>query len=584
MIRMNTISEIIKWILLPARELLLTFVIVLFCVSMMNTAEAQTIPINDIKEEQLRIQQLFHGSASSSMASRPLWNHTYDAVMNLGDEDYGLWSRNLNAPEYDLGYSFRVGVYKPSFQITSNSGVPYGDNNEAAWYGKGLNAEFKGGFWVTSDYLTVTFRPHLVNQENAEFEVPRFIPTDQDGNHKFVAEAIGDIIDRPFRFGPESFSTFSLGYTSLRAHYKQFEAGFSNEPLWWGGNVKYPLLLSNNAPGMRHFFIGTREPFKIPYVGNFEFKWLGAFPEDSDYFEADEDQDDRFMNAININWSPAIAPNLHFGFSRAIHTYLEDGRISGEDIGLILDPFLLENFLATRGPLQNLKPRNHLNSIYARWVWPESRFELYGEFYREDFAWDSRDLLMEPRHNSGYAFGFQKLVTAPYANFYRVNLEFTNMTPSYIQEVRPQNYYYTHQEIRQGHTHRGQVLGAAIGPGSNSQFFSIDGYTDNGRFGIFLRRLADNNHFHFNYDRMLNRPEEHRQGFGDYWRNRTDLTIGTRALYNYNEFLITGELSWTKLFNYGRFDYGQFGGLNISNFEPYDITNVYLQIGITYLF
>jgi len=579
---LNNISPILFAIRIKIPGIFMLAVAVILLASFVDI-EAQIIPIDDIKEEQVRIYQLFHGSTGSSMSNRPLWNHTYDQTLELGDHDFGFWSRNHRAPEFDLGYNFRVGVYNPSLRLTSNSGVPYGDNNEAAWYGKGLNTEFLGGLWLTSDYLTVTFRPQLVNQENAEFEVPRFIPTDQDGNHQFVAEGIGDIIDRPFRFGPEPFSTFSPGYTSIRAHFRQFEAGISNEPLWWGGNVKYPLLMSNNAPGMRHFFVGTREPFSIPYVGNFEFKWLGAFPEDSDYFEADEDQGDRFMNAININWSPAIAPNLHFGISRAIHTYLEDG-VSGEDLGMIFDPFLLENFLATRGPLQNLKPRNHLNSIYARWVWPESRFELYGEFYREDFAWDSRDLLMEPRHNSGYAFGFQKLVLAPYANFYRINLEFTNMTPSYIQEVRPQNYYYTHSEIRQGHTNRGQVLGAAIGPGSNSQFLSIDGYTDNGRFGIFLRRLADNNHFHFNYDRSLNRPEEHRQGFGDYWRNRTDLTLGTRALYNYREFLFTGEFSWTKLFNYGRFDYGQFGGLNISNFEPYDISNVQFQISVTYIF
>ncbi len=545
-------------------------------------AQAQIIPIDDIKEEQLRIYQLFHGSVGSSMSNRPVWNFTYDKTLGLGDHDFGFWSRNHRAPQLDLGYNLRLGVYNPSLRITSNSGVPYGDNNEAAWYGKGLNTEFLGGFWLTSDYLTVTFRPHLVDHENAEFEVPRFIPTDDDGNHQFVAEAIGDIIDRPFRFGPDSFRTFSLGYTSLRAHYRQFEAGISNEPLWWGGNVKYPLLMSNNAPGMRHYFAGTREPFNVPFVGNFEFKWLGAFPEDSDYFDTDEEKD-RFMSGININWAPSIASNLHLGFARVVHTYLEDG-LSREDLGMIFDPFLLENFLATRGPLQNLKPRNHLNSIYARWVWPESRFELYGEFYREDFAWDSRDLLMEPRHNSGYAFGFQKLVLAPYANFYRINLEFTNMTPSYLQEVRPQNYYYTHPEIRQGHTHLGQLLGAAIGPGSNSQFLSIDGYTDNGRFGVFFRRLADNNHFHYNYDRMLNRPEEHRQGYGDYWRNRTDLTLGTRALYNYREFLITGEFSWTKLFNYGRFDYGQFGGLNISNFEPYDISNVQFQFSVTYIF
>ena len=562
------------------------FVLFIFLASIHFTSlSAQTIPVDDIKEEQLRIQQLFQGSVYSSFTNRPVWNHTYDLYLDNSEQSHGIWTRKLDTQTYDLGYSFTAGVYKPSLAFTSNSTVPYGENNGAAWYGRGLNTEFQGGFWITSDYLTVTFKPHFIQHQNSDFEVPRFIPADNEGNRLFVAEAVGDIIDRPFRFGDQSFSTFDLGHSSIRVHFKNFETGLSNEPLWWGGNVKYPLLISNNAPGLNHFFLGTRSPINVPYVGNFEFKWIGAFPEDSEYFLADEEADqNRFMNAINISYSPAFAPNFHVGFARAIHTYLEDNRLSGEDIGMVLDPFLYANFLEKRGAIQNLKPRNHMNSIYARWIWPESRFEIYGEFFRDDFAYDSRDLLMEPRHNSGYAFGFQQIVFAPAANFYKVNMEFTNMTPSYLQEVRPQNYYYTHPEIRQGHTNRGQVIGAAIGPGSNSQFFGIDGYFDQGRLGLFVRRLADNNHFHYMYDRSLNRPEEFRQGFGDYWRNRTDLTIGTRGLYSFGDFLLTGEFSWTKLFNYGRFDYGRFQGLTIANFEPYDVTNVQFRLSVSYLF
>jgi hypothetical protein len=335
---------------------------------------------------------------------------------------------------------------------------------------------------------------------------------------------------------------------------------------------------------LRHFFGGTRSPIRIPYVGHLEFSIIGAFPKDSKYFTLKEDEEvrDRFMSGINFSFTPKFAPNLNLGFARNIHTYLEEGGFTMGDLGHLLDPFYLKEFIDTRGVLNDIKPRNHLNSIYARWLWPENHFEIYGEYYREDFAWDSRDLLMEPRHNSGYAFGAQKLIFAPGALFYRMNVEFTNMTPSYLQEVRPQNYYYTHPEIRQGHTNEGQVLGAGIGPGSNSQFIQIDAYKDWGRYGLFFRRLADNNHFHYQFDRSLNRPEEFRRGYGDYWRNRTDLTIGLTGLYQINRLIISGSMSWTKLFNYGRFDYGRFGGLNISNFEPYDTTNVQVQISFSY--
>lgn len=543
--------------------------------------------MNDIREEQLRIQQLFQGSVYSSLTNRPLWHMIYEQTMKEAETGYGFWDRIHSTELYSANgpLNLKIGLYEPTVQITANSMVPYGDNNEAAWYGKGLNSELMGGVWISSDYLTVTFRPQWVNQQNLDFEIPRFVPHHEDGNLLYQAEAIGSIIDAPFRFGNEPFSTFSYGYSSIRVHYNAFEAGYSNEPLGWGGNINYPLLLSNNAPGMKHFFIGTRSPFHIPFIGNFEFKYMGAFPEDSDYFIWNEDEEvqSRFINGINISFSPQFAQNLHIGFARTVHTYLEEDGLKSSDLGLIFDPFLLEKFFEKRGPLDLLRPRNHLNSIYARWIWPESHIELYGEFYREDFAWDSRDLLMELRHNSGYAFGMQKLLIARFAHFYKINLEFTNMTPSYLQEVRRQDYYYAHPEIRQGHTHKGQLLGAAIGPGSNSQFLSVDSYQDWGRYGIYFRRLADNNHFHYNYDRSLNRPEEFRRGFGDYWRNRTDLTIGVVGLYNFRKLLIRSDISWTKLFNYGRFDYGRFGGLNISNFNPYDKTNIQFQISITYL-
>lgn len=548
---------------------------------------AQVIPIDDVKEEQIRIQQLLQGSEYSSFSSRPVWNHVYDQYMESAG-DYlpsGLWTDALNLPEYDLGYSFKAGAYLPSLQVTSNTFLPYGENNEAAWYGKGLNTEFRGGLWLTSDYLTITFRPQVVSQQNLDFEVPRFIPN-QDTDIRYTAEALNGIIDAPFRFGPDAFSTVSLGYTSIRAHYKPIEAGFSNEPMWWGANAKYPLLMSNNAPGMKHFFAGTRYPVKIPWVGSLEFKWIAAFPEDSDYFDLEEEfQKDRFMTGVNIIYSPAFSPNLHLGFARVVHTYIDEDGLTPSDFGIIFDPFYLKEFIDVRGPLRDVKPRNHLNSIFGRWVWPESRAEIFAEYFRDDYAWDSRDLLMEPRHNSGYAFGMLKLFDAPYADFYKVHVEFTNMTPGFIEEVRPQNYYYTDTQIPQGHTNQGQLLGAAIGPGSNSQFISVDGYIPNGRFGVFFRRLSDNNHFHFEFDRNLNRPEEFRNGFGDYWRHRTDITFGTRGLYRYRSFLISGEASWTKLFDYGRFDYGVFGrGINIATHEPYDKNNFQLQLSVGYLF
>src|SRR5690625_7375893 len=92
-------------------------------------------------------------------------------------------------------------------------------------------SEFPAGIWVTSDYVTATFRPQFSIHENRAFETPRFIPQDPLGQQRYVAEGIGDIIDMPYRFGPNSFNTANPGYTSIRLHYDAFEAGYSNEQI-----------------------------------------------------------------------------------------------------------------------------------------------------------------------------------------------------------------------------------------------------------------------------------------------------------------------------------------------------------------
>jgi hypothetical protein len=52
----------------------------------------------------------------------------------------------------------------------------------------GHNQELLGGFYVTSDYFTISVRPQIVHQENHDFPEPRFIPRYPDGEIRYVAE------------------------------------------------------------------------------------------------------------------------------------------------------------------------------------------------------------------------------------------------------------------------------------------------------------------------------------------------------------------------------------------------------------
>ncbi len=614
-----------KCILVP-----LALLFLVFGPALNRTLDAQTVPVGDLREEQLRIQQLLNDSLSTSFVNRPVWNRVYDIYMDAAEGRPGWWNRKIAPPEFELGRGFTLGFYEPVTQTTTNSTLPFGENNAAAWYGKGINTEFTGGFYLAGEYVTLTFRPQLVYQQNNEFVAPRFVPRNDDGELSYVAEAIYDRIDRPFRFGPDPFWTNDRGHSSLRFHYNAIEAGFSTEPLWWGGAVQYPLMMSNNAPGVPHIFIGTRSPLVVPYAGSFEFRWMGGWPEDSEWFEPDvidrsnpdpydlsnpggtgtfgqiapamstydaagsanqnsaepsnptnQEQQTRFMNAVNIAFSPEWIPHLHVGFTRAFHFYIDESGLSGEDLFVIFDPFLEKNLEAVRGTAEERKPRNHLSTLYARWVWPEQHMEIYGEYYRESRNWDWRDLFTQIRHDSGYSIGFQNLVPLPSVDiieFLGFNFEYTQMTPGRIDELRDQSYFYTHEVIRQGHTNRGQVLGAAIGPGSNSIYLGMDAYTENSRFGLFIQRWVDNEHFHYEYN-QLHGP----RWAGDKWRHPVRINLGSRFLYQAGPIFLTGHIKWTKAYNYGRFGYGTYG-IDWEDRVMDDMSNLQLQFSVRYVF
>ena len=543
-----------------------------------TSVRAQTIPVGDFMEKQLRIQQLAGDSISYSFSNRPLELKYYKSAMSHSQLK-GIWAKPLTAPSHQLTF-LTIGVYDPVFKNTYNTKLPYGENNGAAWYGKGLTSEWHAGFYVTSKYFTLTFRPDIVYQQNKSFRVPRFVPRDSLGNVEYGAEALGFSIDNPWRFGPSSFWTFDWGETSLRFHYKKLEAGFSTEPLWWGPGVRYALIMSNNAPGVKHLFIGTRDPIQLPWdIGKFEFSMIWGWPHDSKYFIQSQSQQrmerlanftrNRFMTGMNVVFSPSFAPHLYIGLTRVFHQYIPKSGLHAADFLDVFQAFQKKVRATQIGNFGN-DAKNQLASVYLRWVFPESHAVIYGEYAREDNSWDLRDFLMEPDHSRAYTIGFQKLIMSNWIDFFKVNLELNSLQPTLTEVVRPQNYFYTHYLITEGHTNEGQILGAAIGPGSQSQFLGVDGYFDNGKVGIFAQRVVDDNQFHFEYSMQHN--------YKDWWNHWVKLNIGINALYKLGQVLIDGKIVWDKNYNYGRYHLGQVRYTND------DVVNMQFQFGIQYLF
>lgn len=556
------------------------FLLVLFIsgVFFYQSAWSQSVPVGSFIENQLRIQQLAGDSLSYSFTNRPIEMGAYSYSLNHSSLK-GMWGESMQGPTEHFK-SLTLGVYNPVFKNTFNSELPYGDNNGAAWYGRGLTSELHAGFYLSSKYVTLTFRPDIVYQQNRSFKVPRFVPHDSLGNVEYGAEALGFRIDSPWRFGPSSYWTFDWGETSLRFHYKKLEAGFSTEPLWWGPGVRYALIMSNNAAGVKHIFIGSRAPIQLPWdIGKFEFSIIWGWPHDSKYFIQSQSQQreerlwndtrNRFMTGMNVVFSPSFAPHLYLGLTRVYHQYIQKHGLQVSDFLDIFQPFQKKNVAKEIGNFGN-DTKNQLASVYLRWVFPESHAEIYGEYARDDHSWDLRDFLMEPDHTRAYTIGFQKLLMSNWIDFFKVNLELNSTQPTLTEVVRPQVYFYSHYLITEGHTNEGQILGVAIGPGSQSQFLGVDGYFDAGKIGLFVQRVVDNNQFHFEYNMQ--------HGIKDWWNHWVKLNIGVDARYKIDQAMLFGKIVWDKNYNYGRYYLGDVRHTND------DLVNVQAQLGIQYLF
>ena len=132
-------------------------------------------------------------------------------------------------------------------------------------------------------------------------------------------------------------------------------------------------------------------------------------------------------------------------------------------------------------------------SLFGRWVMPESGLETYFEWGRTEFPKSLRDFLVYPNHTQGYTLGLQWSTPAfQQGGRARIQAEVTNLEQSSTFRDRPIGSWYTSRRVVQGYTNQGQVLGAAIGPGSSSQWLAWDYLAPTWSSGVYAGRIRWN--------------------------------------------------------------------------------------------
>jgi hypothetical protein len=301
--------------------------------------------------------------------------------------------------------------------------------------------------------------------------------------------------------------------------------------MWWGPARQNPILLSNNAPGFPHYFISITEPEDI-YIGDIEAKLFWGRLWESDYFDANAENNKRYITGGRIAFSPKPIPGLKVGINRVFYETIPPEGIPAGNLLKIFEAFTKIKLTENTNPGGN-DESDQLLSIFAQWVFPKSGLEVYGEWARNDHSWNWRDFITEPEHTRAYTFGLQKVFSLKNEKLLSLNVEATQLEASNTTEFRGQSSYYYHHINIQGYTNRGQILGAAIGPGSNSLHMGGSLYFKNGKAELWGQRVALNNDFLYRNQEEIGTLNN---SIHKYWLNNIEMRIGSGVTYFYKKF------------------------------------------------
>jgi hypothetical protein len=240
-----------------------------------------------------------------------------------------------------------------------------------------------------------------------------------------------------------------------------------------------------------------------------------------------------------VAWSSTLLRGLSLGATRVHYRNYPAG---GPDLGdyLIFFQPLRKEKLATDETPTGDDDASQMISLFLRWAFPESGLALYLEWARNDHAWDWRDLLLQPDHSRAYMVGLQKLYGDP-RDGHLLGLEVTQLAGATTFMVRAEPTYYAHHIVKQGYTHLGQVIGSAIGPGSEAQSLEYHRLVDDHYWGVRLDRIRWFNDAHF---RSVGPSRDRKWRIADTsYRLSFETTLYTAG------WLLVPQLSWTYRFN-----------------------------------
>lgn len=400
--------------------------------------------------------------------------------------EIGPWATRYAAPRgiRSIG-GVSLQLITPELGLTYHSALPLSRNDGPIWAGRGSTLHAFGGVAASWKWFSLQLAPVLFTTDNAGFDI---LPTGRSGVGVYADPRFASSIDAPQRFGPDRYSRVDLGESFIRAEAFGVAAGLSNARLNWGPGREHSVVMSPNAGGFAHAFVGTSRPLNI-WLGDIEGRLIGGRLEQSDYSPILSGERDRFTSGFIGSFRPRLLPALELGATRVMQVAWPEG---GPSLSQILRPFQTVISDPQSGATPNQNNENQYASAFVRIAPAASGFEAYAELGREDFSGNLRWAITEPEDLAVLLLGFAHARRGADGELRVLRAELINGETSHTERgdrgldgpIPP----YTHGRTRQGLTNRGQILGSPVAYGGSGATLSYERYRSAGRRLIAVER------------------------------------------------------------------------------------------------
>lgn len=362
-------------------------------------------------------------------------------------------------------------------------------------------------------------------------------------------------IDNPDRFGTKALEEMFAGQSYLKWHHGPISWGVSTENVQWGPSRNGSLILSNSAPGFLHLTAHTNRPIRTK-IGSFEGQFVGGRLRYSGFYPYSIDgvptatiepspfgkREHSKISALTLNYQPRWVPGLFLG-----------GALGIQSVGMASIPGLFAVLLPgnERANNANFSAQNGLFSLQIRYLLTPVQAEFYAEVGRDDWWYDLQDLATDPFHTTVFLLGMNKVKTLSKTDHYlRFGFEFTQLMAPITQISRaPGRSFYTHSNGI-GWTHRGQILGVGLPPGSIRHILGASWHKGQHSIGLDLERIEyAQDLFYFRMPFLLN-PNIGNPLAMDYTKRFVDLVAKLRVQSGYKGLVAGVEGMLVRTLNY----------------------------------